>query len=72
MPHSEQSMEATQAIQIAEKYFPADLGRQMSLAKDILDAINLCESDMAMEIVGRIHQKRPHSEQQREGTGERK
>ena len=45
---------ARRAISIAEKIFPDDLVRQRDLARDIIDAIGLCESEFAQEIVQRL------------------
>jgi DnaJ-domain-containing protein 1 len=45
---------ARRAIYIAEKIFPNDLARQRDLARDIIDAINLCESEFAQEIIQRM------------------
>lgn len=42
---------ATEAIRIAETYLPrASLKRQMELAKEIADAIRLCETELSNEI----------------------
>jgi hypothetical protein len=45
---------AREAIRIAEKTFPADMRRQEALAKEIINAINLCESELADEIIQRV------------------
>jgi hypothetical protein len=45
---------AREAIRIAEETFPADMRRQEALAKEIINAINLCEAEMAEEIIQRI------------------
>ena len=52
---------AREAIRIAEKYEPADLTRQRDMARDIIGAINLCEAELAAEIIVRINSqaKRP-------------
>lgn len=45
---------ACEAIRIAEKIFPKDLTRQRDLAREIIDAISLCENEFAQEIIRRI------------------
>ena len=46
------SLEASEAIRIAETFFPNDLSRQRDLAREIVKAINLCHADFAQEIFG--------------------
>lgn len=45
---------AREAIRIAEMVFPADMIRQKGLAKEIIGAINLCEAELAEEIIQRL------------------
>jgi hypothetical protein len=45
---------AREAIRIAEETFPTDMRRQEALAKKIINAINICESEMAEEIIQRV------------------
>jgi hypothetical protein len=42
---------ASEAIRIAETFYPDDLIRQRDLAREIIAAINLCESQFADEII---------------------
>jgi hypothetical protein len=51
---AEMTLGARRAISIAEKIFPRDIGRQRDLARDIIDAIGLCESEFAAEIIQRM------------------
>lgn len=48
---------ATEAIRIAETFFPNDLSRQQDLAREIVAAINSCEADLAHEIIQRVKGK---------------
>lgn len=45
---------AREAIRIAEMVFPFDMRRQKGLAKEIIGAINLCEAELAEEIIQRL------------------
>lgn len=48
---------ATEAIRIAETYLPrAGWKRQKELAKEIVNAINLCEAELAEDITNRLKQ----------------
>ena len=44
---------AIEAIRIAETFFPDDIPRQRDLAREIIAAINMCEADLAQEIIRR-------------------
>lgn len=48
---------ATEAIRIAEDFFPDDFYRQRDLARAIVRAINMCEEDLAQEIIRRVQNK---------------
>lgn len=48
------TVEATEAIRIAKDFFPNDLLRQRDLAREIVKAINLCEADLAQDIIRRM------------------
>jgi hypothetical protein len=48
---------ATEAIRIAETFFPNDFSRQRDLAREIAAAINSCEADLAQEIIRRVQGK---------------
>lgn len=44
---------STEAIRIAETFFPDDISRQRDLAREIVAAIYMCEADLAQEIIRR-------------------
>lgn len=45
---------ASEAIRIAAAFFPVQLERQRDLAREIIQAINRCEADMASELIRRL------------------
>lgn len=51
MGESVMTTAATEAIRIAQKYLPrASIKRQMELAKEIVEATDLCEAELTDEI----------------------
>ncbi len=57
-------IEAREAIRIAQAFIPDDLERQRALATEIVGAINLCQADLAHDIMrkARATQQFQHKE----------
>jgi hypothetical protein len=53
----EMTAAATEAIRIAEDFFPDDFYRQRDLARSIVRAINMSEAYLVQEIIRRVQNK---------------
>ncbi len=66
--HEPPSMEATLAIQIADKHMRGfSIERRKALAHAIVEAIGRCEADLVAEIIGRLPPKQLNTLQRPEG-----